>query len=53
MQGREEEKQVVPQQWQMAGGNVQAEAGVKDCSSFQTLTVTVTRAQRPGRRVGT
>lgn len=34
-------------------GEVQAEAGVKDCSSFQTLKLTVTRAQRPDRRVGT
>ena len=39
--------------WQMEEGEVQAEAGVKDCSSFQTLKLTVTRAQRPDRRVGT
>lgn len=53
MQGLEKEKQEVKQQWQMEEGNIQAEAGVKDYSSFQTLTFTVTRAQRPDRRVGT
>ena len=51
--GLEKEKQEVKQQWQMEEGKVQAEAGVKDYSSFQTLKFTVNRAQRPDRRVET